>query len=177
MPPPFFLPPRFPPQVHPQGCTLHSDVCHIISQTKTHNSLFNRTNYCGAKPDCCCHGNCLSGGYGATKAQVSESERKWAEVRGRLRRRHTLLIVCQHISCFILFHGVYYWQFTLTLNDLTTVLLRVNARKWIWSGWVGISVLSALSRVPRGPRAETHSPPFIHCIKWMYWVQGGVSEI
>ena len=77
----FFLPP-------PQGCTLHSNVCHINSQTKTHNSLlffffffFNRTNYCGANPDCCCHGNCLSGGYGATKAQVTESERKWEEVK------------------------------------------------------------------------------------------------
>lgn len=33
------LPPRFYPQVHPQGCTLHSDVCHINSQTKMHNSF------------------------------------------------------------------------------------------------------------------------------------------
>lgn len=43
----------------------------VSYQSKTHGSFLfffffllffsNHANYCGANPDCCCHGNCLSG--------------------------------------------------------------------------------------------------------------------
>lgn len=90
--------------------------------------FLNHTNYCGANPDCCCHGNYLLGVMAPLKLKwMKKSE----EVGDRLPRRHThthtrQLIMCQHISCFILFCGVYYWQFTLTRNDLTAELCSTS---------------------------------------------------
>lgn len=116
------------PQVHLKDGPSHSDVCHTNpKRTDPFFSFFffflffsNHANYCGANPDCCCHGNCLSG---VTAPLKLKWMRKWEEVGDRLQRRHTRthprLIMCQHISCSILFRGVYDWQFTLTPNDLT----------------------------------------------------------
>ena len=71
-----FLSHRFLPGAAPH--TLRC-VSYHSSDTKMHNSLLlfffvNRTNYCSANPDCCCHGNCLSG-------VMAPLELKWLRAR------------------------------------------------------------------------------------------------
>lgn len=161
----------------------YAPMCLIPIRLKcTTPSLFffflNHTNYCGANPDCCCHGNCLSGVMALLKLKWM---RKSEEVGDRLQRRHTHTQTAHYVPTYFMFHLVLQRVLLAVYLDSKRsdrhALLCANARKWIWRGWMGISVLSAPSRMPRGPRAETSSLPFIHCIKWMCWVQGGVSEI
>lgn len=156
---------------------LHLTLQCVSYQSKTHGSFlflffFNHANYCGANPDCCCHGNCLSGVVVPLKLKWM---RKWEEVGDRLQRRHAQSSLCTNIfhvsSCFA----------TCTLGSLPWVqavwpprfpqcqkmnLMGVNGDKCSFS-----------TRCQEVPGLRPAHWSFIHCIKWMCWVQGGVSEI
>lgn len=166
------------PHVHLKDCA-YALMCVMPIHLKCMILVYffwNHTNYCGANPDCSCHGNCLLGVMAPLKLKWNEKMRgSW----GYTADTHTH--TAHYVPTYFIFHLVS-WRVLLAVyldskRCDRCALLCVNARKWIWRGWMGISVLSGPSWVPRGPRAETSSLPFIHCIKWMCWVQGGVSEI
>lgn len=161
-----FFTSSFPPTGSSPGLNLILwCVSYQFSEKKRKNktwhsspSFFNHSNYCGANPDYCCHGNCLSGGYGAMKAQVRENERKLV---GRIaKEKHTVHCVANifHVpSCFMAcIIGSLPWLGTIWPRCRS----RVNARKWIWCGWVGISVSfsaqAECQEVPKQKRALYH---------------------